>query len=103
MTGPTATSVENAKLVQELRRVVGARYVLTSPASTRRFRKGFRFGDGPALGVVRPGSLVEQWRVLKVGHLYFAKPALANHYRALDPSNSFNPGLGHTSKCVHWK
>jgi D-lactate dehydrogenase len=38
-----------------------------------------------------------------VGHLYFAKPALVNHYRTLDPSNSFNPGLGHTSKCNHWK
>ncbi len=24
------------------------------------------FGDEPALAVVRPGSLVEQWRVLKV-------------------------------------
>jgi D-lactate dehydrogenase len=38
-----------------------------------------------------------------VGHLYFAKPGLRNHYRALDPSNSFNPGIGHTSKCAHWK
>ena len=38
-----------------------------------------------------------------VGHLYFAKPALASHYRNLDPSNSFNPGIGHTSKCAHWK
>ena len=37
---------------------------MTSPASTRRFRKGFRFGDGPALCVVQPGTLVEQWRVL---------------------------------------
>jgi len=26
---------------------------------------GFRFGNGPALAVVRPGNLVEQWRVLK--------------------------------------
>ena len=38
-----------------------------------------------------------------VGHLYFAKPSLRNHYEALDPSNSFNPGIGHTSKCSHWK
>ena len=38
-----------------------------------------------------------------VGHLYFAKQALRDHYKALDPSNSFNPGIGHTSKCSHWK
>jgi len=38
-----------------------------------------------------------------VGHLYKAKPALAEHYRALDPTNSFNPGTGHTSKRAHWR
>lgn len=37
-----------------------------------------------------------------VGHLYRAKPALAAHYRALDPCNAFNPGIGKTSKCAHW-
>ena len=33
-----------------------------------------------------------------VGHLYAAKPALAAHYAALDPTNSFNPGIGKTSR-----
>ncbi|WP_182417423.1 D-lactate dehydrogenase [Bartonella sp. HY038] len=33
-----------------------------------------------------------------VGHLYKAKPALANHYMKLDPTNSFNPGIGKTDK-----
>lgn len=37
-----------------------------------------------------------------VGHLYRAKPALAEFYRALDPTNSLNPGIGQTSKCAHW-
>jgi D-lactate dehydrogenase len=37
-----------------------------------------------------------------VGHLYPAPPALAAHYRALDPSNQFNPGVGQTSKRRHW-
>jgi D-lactate dehydrogenase (quinone) len=67
--GAKATPVaepNNATLLSSLRRVVGARYVLTTPASTQRFRKGFRFGDGLALAVVRPGSLVEQWRVLNL-------------------------------------
>lgn len=33
-----------------------------------------------------------------VGHIYRAKPALAEHYRSLDPTNSFNPGIGKTSR-----
>lgn len=37
-----------------------------------------------------------------VGHLYVAKPALAGFYRELDPTNAFNPGIGHTSKKKHW-
>jgi len=37
-----------------------------------------------------------------VGHLYRAKPALAARYRALDPCNAFNPGIGQTSKQAGW-
>lgn len=33
-----------------------------------------------------------------VGHLYAAKPELKAFYRKLDPTNSFNVGIGHTSK-----
>jgi D-lactate dehydrogenase len=61
----TIRARDNAQFLGELRAIVGRRYVLTSPESTRRYRTGFRFGTGPALAVVRPGSLVEQWRVLK--------------------------------------
>ncbi|MDB5440647.1 MAG: D-lactate dehydrogenase [Caulobacteraceae bacterium] len=37
-----------------------------------------------------------------VGLLYKAKPAMVEHYRALDPCNCFNPGTGGTSKFVCW-
>ena len=37
-----------------------------------------------------------------VGHLYEAKPQLKSFYRQLDPTNSFNPGIGHTSKKRDW-
>ncbi|OOE92808.1 D-lactate dehydrogenase [Salinivibrio sp. AR647] len=33
-----------------------------------------------------------------VGHLYAAEPDLANFYHQLDPTNSFNPGIGKTGK-----
>lgn len=38
-----------------------------------------------------------------VGHLYYAKAALLAHYMSLDPCNCFNPGIGRTSKCIHWR
>lgn len=38
-----------------------------------------------------------------VGHLYRAKPALAAFYRALDPTNSFNPGIGKTTRKRLWE
>ncbi len=37
-----------------------------------------------------------------VGHLYHAKPDLQAFYQAADPTNSFNPGIGKTSKQKHW-
>lgn len=52
-------------LAEEFRAIVGRRHVLTSPRATRRFRTGIRFGSGPVVAVVRPGSLVEQWHVLQ--------------------------------------
>lgn len=38
-----------------------------------------------------------------VGHLYPAKPALRSFYAHLDPTNSFNPGIGLTSKARCWR
>ena len=37
-----------------------------------------------------------------VGHEYMAKPVLSGFYRQLDPTNSFNPGIGKTSKLKYW-
>jgi FAD/FMN-containing dehydrogenase len=100
--------------LKQLRAIAGAAQVLTDPVLTRPYRSGFRFGGGPALAVVRPRSLVEMWRVLdargaeypaehNVGHLYKAKPVLEDFYRSLDPCNSFNPGIGQTSKRAFWR
>ncbi|CAI0816794.1 D-lactate dehydrogenase [Serratia fonticola] len=37
-----------------------------------------------------------------VGHLYHAKPDLQAFYQDADPTNSFNPGIGKTSKQKNW-
>lgn len=52
-------------LLDELREIVGPRHILTDAEKTRAFATGYRFGGGPVVAVVRPGSLIEQWRILQ--------------------------------------
>lgn len=56
---------KNKDFLDSLEDIVGGRHVLTGSSATRRFCTGFRGGTGGALAVVRPGSLVEMWRVLE--------------------------------------
>lgn len=59
---PNATPEQ---LVAAFKAIVGGRHVITNAKSMERFCKGFRSGEGKALAVVRPGTLLEQWRILK--------------------------------------
>jgi D-lactate dehydrogenase len=52
-------------IVDALKAEVGARAVLADPAAIRPYRTGFRYGSGAALAVVRPRTLVQQWRALR--------------------------------------
>ena len=38
-----------------------------------------------------------------VGHEYLAKDSLINFYKSLDPTNTFNPGIGISSKLKNWE
>jgi len=58
--------IDNKTLIKDLTSQLGSQHVLTSPAKTARYRKGFRSGQGDALAVVFPGSLLELWRVLSL-------------------------------------
>jgi D-lactate dehydrogenase len=51
--------------IKNLKAIVGRRHVLTDPRQSERFRKGFRSGEGEALAVVVPGTLLQLWRVLE--------------------------------------
>ena len=55
----------NSGLISELKKIVGSRHVITNAKSMERFCKGYRSGSGKAVAVVRPGSLLEQWRILQ--------------------------------------
>ncbi|MGK4331925.1 D-lactate dehydrogenase [Lonsdalea quercina] len=62
----STTFSENAQeLIDTLTHIVGKSHILTDTHKTERYRKGFRSGQGEALAVVFPGSLLEQWKVFK--------------------------------------
>jgi D-lactate dehydrogenase len=65
MRADAARSSSPNDFVAVLTAIVGAKHVLTSDEETRRFRTGYRFGSGKVEAVVRPATLVEQWRVLQ--------------------------------------
>ncbi|BFT31392.1 D-lactate dehydrogenase [Alteromonas sp. D210916BOD_24] len=59
-------NVDTQTLIASMKDVVGQAYLLTDQAKKQPYCKGFRFGAGEALAVVRPGTLVEIWQVLKL-------------------------------------
>jgi D-lactate dehydrogenase len=76
---PFGVASSSDALLGELRAIVGKRHVLTDPARTSAYATGYRSGGGPALAVVRPGSLVELWRAFQAcvgaGHVVIAQAA----------------------------
>ena len=53
-------------MIQELIDVIGSKYVITASWKKTPYSNGWRYGNGEALAVVRPGSLIELWKILKV-------------------------------------
>ena len=64
-TSGTAGPASREDLIGALTTIVGAAHVLTGDAAVERYTRGYRYGHGEVVAVVRPGSLVEQWRVLQ--------------------------------------
>ena len=53
-------------MIQELIDIIGSKYVITASWKKTPYSNGWRYGNGEAHAVVRPGSLIELWKILKV-------------------------------------
>ena len=54
-----------SKIINELKLISGDKYVITSKWDKEPFSKGWRYGEGETLAVVKPGTLLEIWKVLQ--------------------------------------
>lgn len=55
-----------SKLINDFKLITGSKYVITSKWNKEPFVKGWRYGEGEALAVVKPGTLLEIWKVLQL-------------------------------------
>ena len=60
------SNLDKAKLLQGFKKILGEKYILTSESSKYAHRKGYRYGIGEAFAVVKPGNLLEYWKVLEL-------------------------------------
>ena len=58
-------TVPTQSLIDALREAVGRRNVITEPSRQEPYCRGFRFGEGSALAVLKPDCLVDLWRALR--------------------------------------
>ncbi len=58
--------ITTSKIVEEFKLITGNKYVITSEWGKEPFNKGWRYGGGEALAVIKPGTLLEIWKVLQI-------------------------------------
>ncbi len=60
------SNIDKVKLLQDFKQILGEKYILTSESSKYTHRKGYRYGIGEVFAVVKPGNLLESWKVLEL-------------------------------------
>ena len=55
-----------SKIINELKLISGDKYVITTKWGKEPYSKGWRYGEGETLAVVKPGTLLEIWKVLQI-------------------------------------
>ena len=56
----------NSNVIESFRGLVGNKNVITNKWGKEPFITGWRYGKGEALAVIKPGTLLEMWQVLKL-------------------------------------
>ncbi|MBT4915607.1 MAG: D-lactate dehydrogenase [Formosa sp.] len=56
----------NSSLLFNLEKIVGSEYIITDSWKKQKYSKGWRYGSGNAFVVVRPATLIEIWKILKI-------------------------------------
>ena len=56
----------HSELINQFKSIVGGRGVITKSTKTDYYRSGFRSGKGAALAVVFPGTILQQWELIKI-------------------------------------
>ena len=54
------------KVIKQLQSLIGKKYVITDELSKEPYSKGWRYGEGHALAIAKPGKLIDMWKVLQV-------------------------------------
>ena len=57
---------DKSKVINDLKLIVGKKYVLTNKLNKEPYSKGWRYGQGSALAVIKPGKLIEMWKALEL-------------------------------------
>ena len=57
---------KNIKIIKDLKTICGKKNIITTDWRKQRYCKGWRYGEGNAIAVAKPGTLLETWELLKI-------------------------------------
>lgn len=57
-------SIKN--IISEIKKISGNKYIITEDWKKQPYSKGWRYGKGNAFAVVKPGTLIEIWKILEL-------------------------------------
>ena len=53
-------------IISEIKKISGSKYIITEDWRKQPYSKGWRYGKGNAFAVVKPGTLIEIWKILEL-------------------------------------
>ena len=53
-------------IIYKLKKIVGKSHIITNELLKEPFTKGWRYGKGEAIAVIKPGTLLEIWKILEI-------------------------------------